>query len=65
MGIDELVARGRLDHLRGGPLYWLGMADSQPCIGTGGICAWELTAYGGRLPGGPLPAWARACRTGE
>ncbi len=46
VGIDEMVKRGKLDHLRDGPLYWVDTADSQPCIGTGGICAWELTAYG-------------------
>jgi hypothetical protein len=27
-------------------LYWLDTADSQPCIGTGGIAAWQLTAFG-------------------
>ena len=42
IGIDELVAKGLLDHLRAGPLYWVDVADSQPCIGTGGIVAWQL-----------------------
>ncbi|GLC37544.1 hypothetical protein PLESTB_001759000 [Pleodorina starrii] len=46
IGIDELVARHLLDNLRAGPLYWVDVADSQPCIGTGGIVAWSLKAYG-------------------
>ena len=35
-----------LAECQGGPLYWVDTADSQPCIGTGGIAAWTLTAYG-------------------
>lgn len=46
VGIDEMVKRGMLDHLKGGPLYWVDTADSQPCIGTGGIIAWQLIAQG-------------------
>lgn len=46
VGVDELVARGYLDHLKAGPLYWVDSADSQPCVGTGGVAAWSLTAYG-------------------
>lgn len=51
VGIDEMVKRGKLGHLKDGPLYWVDTADSQPCIGTGGICAWELTASGERACG--------------
>ena len=40
------MKRGKLRHLLPGPLYWVDTADSQPCIGTGGIVAWSLTAYG-------------------
>ncbi|PNW87021.1 hypothetical protein CHLRE_02g105500v5 [Chlamydomonas reinhardtii] len=46
IGIDEMVARGELDNLKAGPLYWVDVADSQPCIGTGGIVAWSLKAKG-------------------
>ncbi|KAG2484765.1 hypothetical protein HYH03_016419 [Edaphochlamys debaryana] len=46
IGIDEMVSRGLLDGLKGGPLYWVDVADSQPCVGTGGIVAWSLKAYG-------------------
>lgn len=46
VGVDELVKRGLLDACKQGPLYWLDTADSQPCIGTGGIAAWQLTAHG-------------------
>lgn len=46
VGIDEMVKQHMLDHLKDGPLYWVDTADSQPCIGTGAILAWELTAYG-------------------
>jgi hypothetical protein len=41
-----MVKRGMLDHCKNGPLYWIDTADSQPCIGTGGIAAWQMTAYG-------------------
>eukprot|EP00775_Hariotina_reticulata_P001518 gene1518-1855_t len=46
IGVDELVKHGYLDKCKEGPLYWLDTADSQPCIGTGGIAAWQLTAFG-------------------
>eukprot|EP00197_Chlamydomonas_leiostraca_P004747 CAMPEP_0202867528 /NCGR_PEP_ID=MMETSP1391-20130828/9483_1 /ASSEMBLY_ACC=CAM_ASM_000867 /TAXON_ID=1034604 /ORGANISM="Chlamydomonas leiostraca, Strain SAG 11-49" /LENGTH=429 /DNA_ID=CAMNT_0049547581 /DNA_START=14 /DNA_END=1303 /DNA_ORIENTATION=- len=46
IGVDELVKRGEMSHLKQGPLYWVDVADSQPCIGTGGILAWQLTAHG-------------------
>ncbi|EFJ48310.1 hypothetical protein VOLCADRAFT_81178 [Volvox carteri f. nagariensis] len=46
IGIDKLVEEHLLDNLRAGPLYWVDVADSQPCIGTGGILAWSLKVYG-------------------
>lgn len=46
IGVDEMVKRGLLDKCRNGPLFWIDTADSQPCIGTGGIAAWQLTAHG-------------------
>lgn len=46
IGVDELVKKGYMKDLLHGPLYWVDTADSQPCIGTGGIVAWQLTAYG-------------------
>jgi len=46
VGIDALVANGELDALKAGPVLWVDTADSTPCIGTGGIAAWSLTASG-------------------
>eukprot|EP00955_Chlamydomonas_euryale_P100313 365274-Chlamydomonas_euryale.AAC.17 len=58
VGVDELVKQGYMKHLLGGPLYWYALhsranvrrridtADSNPCIGTGGVLAWSLTARG-------------------
>ena len=33
VGVDKLVETGRLDHLKGGPVFWVDSADSQPCMG--------------------------------
>jgi acetylornithine deacetylase/succinyl-diaminopimelate desuccinylase-like protein len=49
IGLDYVVSQGRLDDLKGGPLYWLDSADFGPTIGTGGLAQWELTATG--VPG--------------
>jgi len=46
VGVDELVKHGKLDKLKNGPLYWVDSADKQPCIGTGGVVPWRLTASG-------------------
>ncbi|BBN18864.1 hypothetical protein MPTK1_8g06150 [Marchantia polymorpha subsp. ruderalis] len=46
VGVDALVADGLLDHLKNGPLFWIDVADKQPCIGTGGMLVWKLKAYG-------------------
>ena len=35
MGVDKLVETGKLDHLKGGPLFWVDSADSHPCMGEG------------------------------
>ena len=34
VGVDKLVETGRLDHLKGGPLFWVDSADSHPCMGN-------------------------------
>ncbi|EFJ21664.1 hypothetical protein SELMODRAFT_106336 [Selaginella moellendorffii] len=46
IGVDGLVKDGLLDSLKNGPLFWIDTADKQPCIGTGGMISWKLTAYG-------------------
>ena len=46
IGIGKLVKEGKLDHLKGGPLYWLDSADFGPTIGTGGMATWKLTVEG-------------------
>ena len=34
VGVDKLVETGKLDHLKGGPLFWVDSADSNPCMGN-------------------------------
>jgi acetylornithine deacetylase len=34
IGVDQLAADGYLDCLKGGPVFWIDAADSQPCIGV-------------------------------
>lgn len=46
IGIDGLVKNGKLDHLKKGPMFWVDASDKQPCIGTGAMMPWELTAKG-------------------
>ncbi|CAK0801267.1 unnamed protein product [Prorocentrum cordatum] len=46
MGVDMVVKNGKLDEVKGGPVYWVDSADSQPCCGTAGMLSWELTANG-------------------
>ena len=46
VGVDQLAAEGYMDALKKGPLFWIDAADSQPCIGTSGLGAWELKAVG-------------------
>lgn len=52
IGVDGLVAEGRLDHCKPGPVVWVDCADSQPCIGTAGAITWHLTAQGHRFHSG-------------
>ena len=37
VGVDEMEKHGLLAQCKNGPLYWVDCADSQPCIGTGGV----------------------------
>ena len=46
VGIDGLLADGKLDALRNGPVIWIDCADSQPCIGTAGAIPWHLDVSG-------------------
>jgi len=46
VGVEELVKRHELDFLKGGPVYWVDSADSQPCIGTAASIDWKLTVTG-------------------
>ncbi|KAL3683019.1 hypothetical protein R1sor_001041 [Riccia sorocarpa] len=46
VGMDALVKDGLLDNLKNGPLFWIDVADMQPCIGTGGMLVWKLKAEG-------------------
>mmetsp|Transcript_16199 Transcript_16199/g.41308 ORF Transcript_16199/g.41308 Transcript_16199/m.41308 type:complete len:435 (-) Transcript_16199:267-1571(-) len=46
VGLEGLVQQGLLAHLKNGPMYWVDCSDTQPCIGTGGMSAWTLTATG-------------------
>lgn len=40
IGVDQLAKDGYLDQLKGGPLFWIDAADSQPCIGKRHIHAY-------------------------
>ena len=46
VGVDKLLKDGRLDELKGGPVYWVDSADSQPCVGTAAAIVWTLRAKG-------------------
>ena len=46
IGVDRLMASGKMDHLKSGPVIWVDSADSQPCIGTAGSVTWTLKATG-------------------
>ena len=46
VGVDVLVEKGELDFIKGGPVYWVDSADSQPCIGTAAAIDWTFTAKG-------------------
>lgn len=46
VGVDGLMADGKLAPLKEGPVVWVDCADSQPCIGTAGSIVWHLEAVG-------------------
>ncbi|KAI5439548.1 hypothetical protein KIW84_025082 [Lathyrus oleraceus] len=46
VGIDALVQHGLLNKLKEGPMFWIDVADKQPCIGTAGMIAWKLHVTG-------------------
>uniref|UniRef100_A0A6V7QVT8 Peptidase M20 dimerisation domain-containing protein n=1 Tax=Ananas comosus var. bracteatus TaxID=296719 RepID=A0A6V7QVT8_ANACO len=46
IGVDMLAEEGYLDELKAGPVYWIDVADKQPCIGSGGMITWHLKALG-------------------
>lgn len=46
LGVDQLAKEGYLDGLKGGPLFWIDAADSQPCIGTCGNLQWRMKVSG-------------------
>ncbi len=46
LGMDYLLASGRLDPLAGAPLVWLDSADFGPTVGTGGVVRWRLDVHG-------------------
>jgi len=46
IGLDYVVAQGKMMDLRGQPVYWLDSADFGPTVGTAGIAMWELEATG-------------------
>ncbi|KAJ1474482.1 hypothetical protein T484DRAFT_1635481, partial [Baffinella frigidus] len=46
IGVDELVRRGMMAHLKSGPVFWVDSADKQPCLGTAGTVAWQHKAKG-------------------
>ena len=52
IGVDGLVANGKMDHCKAGPVIWVDCADSQPCIGTAGAITWSLKAKGHRFHSG-------------
>jgi len=46
VGVDQLMATGKLDHIKSGPVFWVDVADSHPCVGTAGSINWHLKAKG-------------------
>jgi len=46
IGVDQLMSTGKIDHVKAGPVFWIDVADSQPCIGTAGSLTWFLKATG-------------------
>ena len=54
VGVDQLVADGRLDYLQAGPVFWVDSSDSHPCVGCCSALMWKLRAEG-RLCHSGLP----------
>ncbi|XP_020082760.1 acetylornithine deacetylase-like [Ananas comosus] len=52
IGVDMLAEEGYLDELKAGPVYWIDVADKQPCIGSGGMITWDLKAIGKQFHSG-------------
>lgn len=46
VGVEGLMEAGKLDFLKGGPIFWVDSADSEPCVGTAGAITWTLKAEG-------------------
>lgn len=46
IGVDQLDKEGYMENLKGGPLFWIDSADSQPCVGTAGNITWKLKVTG-------------------
>jgi acetylornithine deacetylase len=46
VGVDCVVAAGKLEESKQGPVYWVDSADSQPCCGTAGMLSWSLRCQG-------------------
>ena len=40
------MRRGKIEHLKNGPIYWLDSADIQPSIGSGSGIGWSLKVKG-------------------
>jgi len=52
VGVDGLMATGKMDHIKSGPVVWLDCADMHPCIGTMSSIEWSLKAHGKRFHSG-------------
>lgn len=46
IGVDQLDKEGYMESLKGGPLFWIDSADSQPCVGTAGNMQWTIKCTG-------------------
>lgn len=46
VGVDKMMETGKLDHIKGGPIFWVDSADSHPCMGTASCCMWTLRVTG-------------------
>ena len=46
IGVDQLMSTGKIDHVKAGPVFWVDVADSHPCIGTAGSITWSIKANG-------------------